>query len=67
MIPVHEGKHWTALMVDIPNKRLVFFDSLMGRNRGAVAAVRRWVKDEAQVRVCEWASTCRGGMQWLPM
>jgi len=49
IIPVHQGLHWTALMVDIKQQRLVFFDSLFGKNAAAVAAVRRWVADEAQV------------------
>lgn len=49
IIPVHQGLHWTALMVDIKQQRLVFFDSLFGKNAKAVAAVRRWVADEAQV------------------
>lgn len=49
LIPVHEGIHWTALMVDIKQQRLVQFDSMLGRNTAAVEAVRRWVADEAQV------------------
>jgi len=57
LIPVHEDNHWTALMVDIPGRRLVFFNSAKGRNRGAVRAVLRRVQDEAQVCVvcaCGW-------------
>lgn len=50
IIPVHEGNHWTALMVDVKAQRLVFFDSLMGENRRAVSEVKRWVADEAKVR-----------------
>jgi hypothetical protein len=49
IIPVHEGNHWTALMVDVKAQRLVFFDSLMGENRRAVSEVKRWVADEAKV------------------
>jgi Ulp1 family protease len=53
IIPVHEKSHWTALMVDIKAKRLVYFDSLLRQNRRAVTEVKKWVADEAKVReVC---------------
>lgn len=50
IVPVHEGSHWTAAMVDLANKRFVFFDSFHGHNRAALAALRRWLADEAKVR-----------------
>jgi hypothetical protein len=36
-------------MVDVAGRRLVFFDSLLGENRRAVAEVKKWVADEAKV------------------
>eukprot|EP00879_Flechtneria_rotunda_P030538 GHRR01033182.1.p1 GENE.GHRR01033182.1~~GHRR01033182.1.p1 ORF type:complete len:299 (+),score=127.88 GHRR01033182.1:30-899(+) len=49
IMPIHEGIHWTAAMIDLKHKRFVFFDSLMGTNRQAIAALKRWVVDEAKV------------------
>lgn len=49
IIPVHQGNHWTALMVDVAARRLVFFDSMLGENRRAMAEVKKWVADEAKV------------------
>lgn len=37
-------------MVDLVNKRFVFFDSLRGRNQVAINALKRWLTDEAKVR-----------------
>jgi Ulp1 family protease len=51
IIPVHQGNHWTAMMVDLAQQRLVFFDSFLGQNRRAVANVKQWVMDEAKVRL----------------
>eukprot|EP00775_Hariotina_reticulata_P005601 gene5601-5839_t len=48
IIPVHEGVHWTCAMVDLQHKRLLFFDSLQGRNKVVMDALRRWVQDEAK-------------------
>lgn len=36
-------------MIDLVNKRFVFFDSLGGRNLKAIAALKRWLADEAKV------------------
>lgn len=49
-MPVHEGMHWTAALVDVAHKRLVFFDSLCGRNTMLADCLARWVADEAKVR-----------------
>lgn len=57
IIPVHQGNHWTAMMVDVVARRLVFFDSMLGENRRAMAEVKKWVADEAKVG-------CRGGRVW---
>jgi Ulp1 family protease len=37
-------------MVDVEHKRLLFFDSLQGKNKVVVDALRQWVQDEAKVR-----------------
>lgn len=49
IVPVHEGMHWTAAMVDLLNKRFVFFDSLLGRNPWALKSLQQWLADEAMV------------------
>ncbi|WIA13881.1 hypothetical protein OEZ85_002453 [Tetradesmus obliquus] len=48
IVPVHEGVHWTAIMADLANKRIVFFDSLNGHNPWAIDSLRRWLADEAK-------------------
>jgi Ulp1 protease family, C-terminal catalytic domain len=52
VLPVHQGMHWTAALVDLTGQRLVFFDSLGGRDAPLMAALKRWLVDEAQVRCC---------------
>ncbi|KAI8471844.1 MAG: hypothetical protein J3K34DRAFT_415906 [Monoraphidium minutum] len=48
VVPVHQGIHWTCAVVDLKRKELVFLDSLEGGNPMAMAALRRWVADEAK-------------------
>jgi hypothetical protein len=52
------------MMVDLASKRLVFFDSLMGQNRTAVAMVKQWVADEAKVRGGDLCGRGVGGPRW---
>ncbi|KAF8066180.1 ULP1A [Scenedesmus sp. PABB004] len=71
LLPVNENNtHWTAVMVDLPRRRIVALDSLHGRNTGVVAALRRWLADEAKDKLQEtwdtspsaWAEEYPGGI-----
>jgi hypothetical protein len=71
IIPIHQTepyKHWTVLMVDLQQRRLVFFDSLAGPNPvgpRAMQRVKQWLVDEARVseQICRhieprWNTGC---------
>lgn len=51
-IPIHVGKsHWTLLRIDIPGKRIEYFDSISGSDKQLMkysAVVKRWISDEAK-------------------
>lgn len=61
IIPVHQEapyKHWSVLLVDLQQRRLVFFDSLTTPNPvapRAMARVKQWLAQEAQVNTTQHA------------
>ena len=48
VIPVHQGIHWVLAVVDLTAKKIVFYDSLLGGDKGLVEHLKRWVRDEYQ-------------------
>ena len=46
--PVHQGIHWVLAVVDLTAKKIVFYDSLLGGDKGLVEHLKRWVRDEYQ-------------------
>lgn len=45
-IPVHEGAHWTLLVVSPKNRTIEYFDSLGGNADSFVENAKRWLKGE---------------------
>ncbi|KAI9842114.1 MAG: hypothetical protein M1837_007475 [Sclerophora amabilis] len=45
-IPVHEGAHWTLLVVSPVNKTIEYFDSLNGAQGRFIANAKLWLKNE---------------------
>ena len=48
VIPVHQGIHWVLAVVDLAAKKIVFYDSLLGGDKGLTEHLKRWVRDEYQ-------------------
>lgn len=55
-IPVHEGMHWTLLVVSPRMRTIEYFDSLGGNADSFVENIRRWLKGElgAAYNESEW-------------
>ncbi|KAI7977210.1 hypothetical protein EIK77_005415 [Talaromyces pinophilus] len=55
-IPVHEGMHWTLLVVSPRMRTIEYFDSLGGRADSFVANIRLWLQGElgAAYNESEW-------------
>ena len=45
---MHQGIHWVLAVVDLTAKKIVFYDSLLGGDKGLVEHLKRWVRDEYQ-------------------
>lgn len=50
LVPIHKEVHWTALLLDISKRRLVYFDSLGGEDTTTVGLVVQWLQSVAKVR-----------------
>lgn len=55
-IPVHQGAHWTLLVLSPTQRTIEYFDSLGGRPAGFVAVAKRWLASELgdQYVEAEW-------------
>jgi len=52
LIPVNvENLHWVLVIVDVKERRFLFFDSLGGRAASVLGMVRRWLTDEVVNRL----------------
>lgn len=69
VIPIHQRtpyQHWTVLLVDLVQQRLVFFDSYKTDNPigpKALQRVKTWLKDEAKVRTKGAGVQAKGAMR----
>ncbi|KAI9828083.1 MAG: hypothetical protein M1832_003610 [Thelocarpon impressellum] len=45
-VPVHQGAHWTLLVVSPLSKTIEYFDSLGGSSRSFVDNITKWLKNE---------------------
>ncbi|MCJ1225069.1 Smt3-specific protease [Toensbergia leucococca] len=48
-IPVHQGAHWTLLVVSPSNRTIEYFDSLGGDPRSHIRNAKAWLKQELGV------------------
>eukprot|EP00887_Chlorella_sp_A99_P004848 scaffold4.g4848.t1 len=49
VLPVNQGNsHWTCAVVDLAQRRLVYYDSLLGEDHACLAHLARWLADEFQ-------------------
>lgn len=56
IVPLHQGNHWVCAVADLANQRLIYMDSLKGRDPLALDMLGRYLEDEARdkkkVSVC---------------
>lgn len=57
IVPIHQGVHWVLGVVHLAEKRLEFFDSMGGSDKGALANLARYVMDEFQDKRKETVDT----------
>lgn len=46
LLPVHLGVHWCLCVADFRARRLRYLDSMGGRNRACLDALRQYLRDE---------------------
>jgi len=52
-VPVHQRMHWVLAEIDVTNKRISYYDSLLGECRTTVRNLKNWVIDEAKNKLNE--------------
>ncbi|XP_043266738.1 sentrin-specific protease 1-like [Venturia canescens] len=50
LVPLHFGDHWCLISIEMSKKRIKFFDSLHGRDRGSMTVVLNYLTQEAEER-----------------
>ena len=64
LIPVNLHLHWVLALVDVEQRRFVFYDSLCGGAAVVLGTVRRWLADEVAARLGEEAVTSWAIESW---
>ncbi|CAI4230724.1 unnamed protein product [Auanema sp. JU1783] len=66
LVPVHmHNNHWCLAVVDFPNKKIEYFDSLHGRNSQCLELVKQYLQQESQDKkktnfpMTDWSLTIR--------
>ena len=52
-VPVHQAVHWVLVEIDVLEKRISYFDSLLGESAVTVKNLKRWIVDEAKNKLNE--------------
>ena len=52
-VPVHQAVHWVLVEIDVREKRISYFDSLLGESAVTVKNLKRWIVDEAKNKLDE--------------
>lgn len=52
-VPVHQAVHWVLAEIDIREKRISYYDSLLGESAVTVKNLKRWICDEAKNKLDE--------------
>ncbi|TKR77351.1 hypothetical protein L596_018345 [Steinernema carpocapsae] len=48
IVPVHLGAHWCLAIVDVANKAIQYYDSMLGNNPMALSALKEYLEQEAK-------------------
>lgn len=60
ILPVHQGIHWTAAVIDLARKEVAYYDSMGGEDDDVIDSLLQYIKDEAKNKrqqdwdVSEW-------------
>uniref|UniRef100_A0A915BAK9 Ubiquitin-like protease family profile domain-containing protein n=1 Tax=Parascaris univalens TaxID=6257 RepID=A0A915BAK9_PARUN len=46
LLPIHLGAHWCLAVIDFPNKRIDYYDSMGGENRQCLSALANYLGEE---------------------
>ena len=52
-VPVHQRMHWVLAEIDVKNKRISYYDSLLGECHTTMRNLKKWVIDEAKNKLDE--------------
>ena len=52
-VPIHQSVHWVLAEIDVKNKRISYYDSLLGESEVAVKHLKSWIIDEAKNKLDE--------------
>jgi len=52
-VPVHQEVHWVLAVIDVREKTISYYDSLLGESSVAVKNLKRWIVDEAKNKLGE--------------
>lgn len=50
IMPIHLGNHWCCAVINFKDKRIEYFDSLLGNNPECISKLRRYLQDEMKNR-----------------
>ncbi|KAG0606046.1 hypothetical protein M758_9G109100 [Ceratodon purpureus] len=50
LVPIHQDVHWCLAVIDMQRKKLLYFDSLQGRDSNVLKCLARYIVDEARER-----------------
>lgn len=48
ILPVHQGMHWVCAVIDIANKRFIYYDSLKGEDQKCLDSLSKYIAEEYQ-------------------
>ncbi|WKY00578.1 hypothetical protein Q1695_014981 [Nippostrongylus brasiliensis] len=48
LVPIHLSVHWCMAVVDLAEKRIDYYDSLMGKNQKCLGALKDYLSDECK-------------------
>jgi sentrin-specific protease 1 len=57
IVPVHQGIHWVLATVELREKRVRLYDSLLGEDHFLLDCLKRWVRDEYENKKGEAVDT----------
>ena len=52
-VPIHQEVHWVLAVIEVREKTISYYDSLLGESSVAVKNLKRWIVDEAKNKLGE--------------